>query len=64
MGKSEDRIKVLFTIPRYQTYGMDRHYVMPVGVLAVSAYLKRADIADVFTLNLNHGRAGRSIVSG
>lgn len=49
-----NRLNVLLVVPRYQTYGMDRHYVMPIGILAVSSYLKRADVANVFTLNLNH----------
>ncbi|MDE6492166.1 MAG: B12-binding domain-containing radical SAM protein, partial [Lactobacillus sp.] len=45
---------VLLVIPRYRTYGFDGHYVMPMGTLYVSAYLKRSKAANVFTLNLNH----------
>ena len=30
-----NRLNVLLVVPRYQTYGMDRHYVMPIGILAV-----------------------------
>ncbi len=44
----------MLVIPRYETYGMSGHYVMPMGILYVSAYLKRANVAKVFTLNLNH----------
>lgn len=45
---------VLLVVPRYETYGMPGHYVMPMGILYVSAFLKRAGTANVFTLNLNH----------
>lgn len=45
---------VLLLIPRYRTYGFDGHYVMPMGTLYVSAYLKRSGAAHVTTLNLNH----------
>jgi radical SAM superfamily enzyme YgiQ (UPF0313 family) len=33
---------------------MEGHYVMPMGILYVSAYVKRSGVADVHTLNLNH----------
>ncbi|MBM6964865.1 radical SAM protein [Phocaeicola plebeius] len=33
---------------------MANHYVMPLGILYVSAYVKRAEVANVYTLNLNH----------
>lgn len=45
---------VLLVIPRYQTYGSEGHYVMPMGILYVSAYLKQSGVAKVKTLNLNH----------
>lgn len=45
---------VLLVIPRYRTYGSDGHYVMPMGTLYVSAFLKRSGVANVVTLNLNH----------
>lgn len=45
---------VLILIPRYLTYGFKGHYVMPMGTLYVSAYLKRSGKANVITLNLNH----------
>lgn len=51
---------VLLVIPRYRTYGFDGHYVMPMGTLYVSAYLKRSGVANVVTLNLNH-REGEEI---
>ena len=47
--------RILLVIPRYnETYGMDGHYVMPMGMLYVSAYLKRENIIPVHTVNLNH----------
>lgn len=52
------KLNVLFVVPRYETYGMPGHYVMPMGILCVSAYVKRADVAKVFTLNLNHVEGG------
>lgn len=52
--KIHDRARVLLVIPRYETYGMTGHYVMPMGLLYVSAFLKRAAVAEVYTLNLNH----------
>lgn len=45
---------VLLLIPRYHTYGSEGHYVMPMGTLYVSAYLKQSEVANVVTLNLNH----------
>lgn len=51
---ADRKINVLYVIPRYQTYGMERHYVMPMGILYVSAYVKRSGVANVHTLNLNH----------
>jgi len=45
---------ILIVIPRYKTYGYDGHYVMPMGTLYVSAFLKKAGVANVYTLNLNH----------
>lgn len=49
-----EKLNVLYVIPRYETYGMANHYVMPMGILYVSAYTKKANIANIFTLNLNH----------
>ena len=46
-------LNVLLVIPRYQIYG-NCHYVMPMGILYVSAYMKRMNVAHVHTLNLNH----------
>lgn len=51
---SHKKLNVLYVIPRYMTYGMTGHYVMPMGILYVSAYVKRSGIANVYTLNLNH----------
>lgn len=53
-SKSDRKRNILYVIPRYQTYGMEGHYVMPMGILYVSAYVKRSGIANVHTLNLNH----------
>lgn len=47
-------LNVLYLIPRYKTYGMNGHYVMPMGILYVSAYTKRSGVCRVYTLNLNH----------
>ena len=52
--KINKKLNVLYIIPRYKTYGMEGHYVMPMGILYVSAYVKRSGIANVYTLNLNH----------
>lgn len=44
---------VLLIVPRYLStdqYG----YIMPMGILYVSAALKQSGVANVFTLNLNH----------
>lgn len=49
-----EKLNVLYVIPRYKTYCMANHYVMPLGILYVSAYVKRAGVANVYTLNLNH----------
>lgn len=46
-------LNVLLVIPRYLIYG-NCHYVMPMGILYVSAYMKRMNVAHVHTLNLNH----------
>lgn len=51
---SESNLNVLYVIPRYKTYCMANHYVMPLGILYVSAYVKRTGVAHVHTLNLNH----------
>lgn len=48
------KLNVLYIIPRYRTYGMEGHYVMPMGILYVSAYVKREGNVNVHTLNLNH----------
>lgn len=47
------RPNVLLIVPRYfstEQYG----YIMPMGILYVSAALKQSGMANVFTLNLNH----------
>lgn len=50
----DKKLNVLYVIPRYKTYCMANHYIMPLGILYVSAYVKRAGVANVHTLNLNH----------
>lgn len=47
-------LNVLMVIPRYVTYGYGGHYVMPMGTLYVSAFLKKEGAFNVNTLNLNH----------
>jgi radical SAM superfamily enzyme YgiQ (UPF0313 family) len=44
---------VLLVVPEYSSVKVNG-YVMPYGILAVSASLKAADVADVRTVNLNH----------
>ena|GEM_PF-4969847 len=34
-------LNVLMVIPRYVTYGYGGHYVMPMGTLYISAFLKK-----------------------
>lgn len=46
-------MNLLLVIPRYEIYP-DGHYVMPLGILYVSSYLKRSGLCNVFTLNMNH----------
>lgn len=46
-------MNLLLVIPRYEIYP-DGHYVMPLGILYVSSYLKRNTTCNVFTLNMNH----------
>lgn len=45
---------ILLAIPRYETYGMTGHYVMPTGILYVSSYMKMTNRINVVTCNLNH----------
>jgi radical SAM superfamily enzyme YgiQ (UPF0313 family) len=45
---------ILLIIPRYETYGGNGRYVMPLGILYVSSYLKQSNTANVYTLNMNH----------
>lgn len=47
-------VNLLLVVPRYFTYGNRGKYVMPMGMLYVSAYIKRSGVANVYTLNLNH----------
>ena len=47
------RPNVLLVIPRYFST-KDYGYVMPLGILYVSAALKSSNAANVYTLNLNH----------
>ena len=37
--KVNNKMNVLYIIPRYRTYGIEGHYVMPMGILYVSAYV-------------------------
>ncbi|MDR2009085.1 MAG: B12-binding domain-containing radical SAM protein [Bacteroidales bacterium] len=48
------KLNILLVIPRYETYGGNGKYVMPLGILYVSSYLKKSNIANVYTLNMNH----------
>jgi len=53
-NKRSHKLNILLVIPRYKTYGSHGHYVMPLGILYVSSYLKTSQVANVQTLNLNH----------
>jgi radical SAM superfamily enzyme YgiQ (UPF0313 family) len=53
MAKSMRKPNVLFVIPHYFSTKVSG-YVMPMGILYVSASLKESGLANVFTLNLNH----------
>lgn len=48
------KLNILLVIPRYKSYGNQGHYVMPLGILYISSFLKMSQVANVFTLNLNH----------
>jgi radical SAM superfamily enzyme YgiQ (UPF0313 family) len=48
------KLNILLVIPRYKSYGSHGHYVMPLGILYISSYLKQSQVANIFTLNLNH----------
>ena len=50
----KQKLNILLTVPRYETYGGNLRYVMPVGILCISSYLKCSQAANVHTLNLNH----------
>ncbi|MCD8176563.1 MAG: B12-binding domain-containing radical SAM protein [Tannerellaceae bacterium] len=54
------KLTILLLIPRYKSYGDQGHYVMPLGILYVSSYLKRSEIANVLTLNMNHREGDES----
>ena len=50
---NESKPNVLLVVPRYfstQVCG----YIMPLGILYVSAALKASGVANVYTVNLNH----------
>lgn len=53
---------VLLIIPRYRTYGMEGHYVMPMGTLYVSAFLKSSGCCNVHTVNLNHHSGEEEVI--
>ena len=50
----QKKSNILLVVPRYEVYGIGKPYVMPMGMLYVSAYLKRSHVANVYTLNMNH----------
>lgn len=56
-------LNILFIIPRYLMYG-DGHYVMPMGILYVSSYVKHTHSANVFTINLNHRQGDERKILG
>lgn len=49
-----NKSNILLVIPRYETYGGNGKYIMPLGILYVTSYLKKSNVANVYTLNMNH----------
>ncbi len=57
-----EKLNILLVIPRYKSYGSHGHYVMPLGILYISSYLKQSQDANTYTLNLNHLDGGEKDV--
>lgn len=58
---NNNKPNVLLVVPRYfstKEYG----YIMPLGILYVSAALKASKVANVYTVNLNHKEEADDIV--
>ena len=53
MATINNKPNVLLVIPRYFSTKVCG-YIMPLGILYVSAALKASGVANVFTINLNH----------
>ncbi|MCD8043151.1 MAG: B12-binding domain-containing radical SAM protein [Tannerellaceae bacterium] len=47
------KLNVLLVVPRYFST-LYWGYIMPLGIMYVSSALKQSNVANVFTLNLNH----------
>lgn len=56
-----NRPNILLAVPRYLS-AKDFGYVMPMGILYVSAALKASGKANVFTVNLNHENEADELV--
>jgi radical SAM superfamily enzyme YgiQ (UPF0313 family) len=51
--RKQIRQNILLVVPRY--FSTEQcGYIMPLGILYVSSSLKQANVANVFTINLNH----------
>ena len=50
---NESKPNVLLIVPRYFSTRVCG-YIMPLGILYVSAALKASGVANVYTVNLNH----------
>lgn len=53
MAAINNKPNVLLVVPRYFSTKVCG-YIMPLGILYVSAALKASNVANVFTINLNH----------
>lgn len=51
--REKERLNVLLAVPRYLSTD-ECGYIMPLGILYVSSCLKQANVANVYTVNLNH----------
>ena len=48
-----DQSRLLLVIPRYAS-AVQYGYILPLGILYVSAAIKESGVCPVFTVNLNH----------
>ncbi|MDR0724641.1 MAG: B12-binding domain-containing radical SAM protein [Prevotellaceae bacterium] len=53
MKNKKRRLNILLAVPEYSS-AKTAGYVMPYGIMNISAVLKQSETVSVFTLNLNH----------